>query len=89
MTKREQKSELLKLELKAFLIKVEELLESNVEIVNTHYDKENDKVLSACSKTMSYTLSVSGHKELIDKQWDEIDYTRFRNSFKYKDGFTV
>lgn len=88
MTKSEQKNEYLKLSLKDFLIKMESLLSANVEVYNA-YSGTKEKVVSACSKNLTYTLSNTGEKELSHKKWDEVDYMRFRNSFKYRDGFTV
>lgn len=88
MTKSEQKNEHLKLSLKVFLDKVNSLLAANVEIFNA-YSGINEKVVSACSKSLTYTLSETGEKGLSQKKWDEVDYMRFRNSFKYRDGFTV
>lgn len=80
--------EYLMITLKDFLIDLKSLLASNVVIYNSH-SGEKETVLEACPKTLTYTLSVSGKKDLSHKLWDEIDYMRFRNSFKFKDGFTV
>lgn len=89
MTEAERRNnEYLKMALKDFLIKMESLLRANVEIYNA-YSGINERVTSACSKKLTYTLSETGEKPLSHKQWDEVDYMRFRNSFKYRDGFTV
>lgn len=88
MIKEEDRSIYLKMHYKDFLIKMEELIKSKVEIYNHHYEKPL-KVISSDSKTYSYILEREGKKELEHRKWDEIDYMRFRNSFKFKDGFIV
>lgn len=87
MPKLEQ-HEYIKLSLKEFLNTLKSLLSSNVEVFNSYSGKE-EVVVSVCPKELTYTLSSSGTLPLSHKLWDDVDYMRFRHSFKFKDGFTV
>lgn len=78
----------LKFELKTFLKSLNKLINSNVEVFNDHYDKR-EQLVSVDPESLSYSLSEHGHNCLKDKYWDEVDYMRFRHSFKLKDCFTV
>tara|TARA_Y100001960_G_scaffold334108_1_gene445051 strand:+ start:13757 stop:14032 length:276 start_codon:yes stop_codon:yes gene_type:complete len=82
------KHEELKNELRSFLIKLNSLLNAKVAIYNSH-SGQKERLEKVSPKDFSYQLSISGEKCLKQKRWDEIDYMRFRNSFKYRDGFTV
>ncbi len=78
----------LRIELKAFLMKLNSLLKSKVEVYNS-YSGSEEILVSVCPNGLAYQLSETGNKCLKDKKWDEIDYMRFRHSFRFKDGFTV
>ncbi len=85
---KEQQSMYLKGSCRDFLYELEDLISSNVIIYNHHYG-EPDLVISANPDDFTYVLKNNGIKDLSNRNWDELDYTRFRNSFKFKDGYSI
>lgn len=85
---KENQSMYLKGSCKDFLYELEDLIESKVAVYNHHYGKP-DLLISVNPNDFTYILENNGKKDLSNRDWDELDYTRFRNSFKFKDGYSI
>lgn len=80
--------EYLKMAARDFLEELKVLLKANVKVYNVHKGVKK-RLINVSPLDFKYTLEDNKEKELIHKEWDELDFMLFRRSFFFSDGFIV